>query len=132
MEQDILEQLYFGRIVPWENRNDKTPEMEQCSEQVYRDTEHLTQLLDEDGKKILERLMDNRSELESHQILEGFKDGFRLGVQLTAAHTNSARNHCVIYSAELTCYYPLLERICVHRKGEYKAERQKNGGFQNE
>ena len=44
MEQDILEQLYFGRIVPWENRNDKTPEMEQCSEQVYRDTEHLTQL----------------------------------------------------------------------------------------
>ena len=41
MEQDILEQLYFGRIVPWENRNDKTPEMEQCSEQVYRDTEHL-------------------------------------------------------------------------------------------
>ena len=46
---------------------------------------HLTQLLDEDGKKILERLMDNRSELESHQILEGFKDGFRLAVQLTAA-----------------------------------------------
>lgn len=57
MEQDILEQFYFGRIVPWENRNDKTPEIEQCSEQVYRDTEHLAQLLDEDGKKILERLM---------------------------------------------------------------------------
>ena len=85
MEQDILEQLYFGRIVPWENRNDKTPEIEQCSEQVYQDVERLTQLLDEDGKKILERLMDNRSELEGHQILEGFKDGFRLGVQLTAA-----------------------------------------------
>ena len=78
MEQDILEQLYFGRIVPWENRNDKTPEMER-----------LTQLLDEDGKKILERLMDNRSELESRQILEGFKDGFRLGVQLTAAGLRS-------------------------------------------
>ena len=85
MEQDILEQLYFGRIVPWENRNDKTPEIEQCSEQVYQDVERLTQLLDEDGKKILERLMDNRSELESRQILEGFKDGFRLGVQLTVA-----------------------------------------------
>ena len=85
MEQDILEQLYFGRIVPWENRNDKTPEIEQCSEQVYQDVERLTQLLDEDGKKILERLMDNRSELESQQILEGFKDGFRLGVRLTAA-----------------------------------------------
>ena len=89
MEQDILEQLYFGRIVPWENRNDKTPEIEQCSEQVYQDMEHLTQLLDEDGKKILERLMDNRSELKSHQILEGSKDGFRLGVQLTAAGLGS-------------------------------------------
>ena len=85
MEQDILDQLYYGKIVPWENRNDKTPEMEQCSELIYRDTEHLTQLLDEEGKKILDRLMDNRSKLESHQILEGFKDGFRLGVQLTAA-----------------------------------------------
>lgn len=89
MEQDILEQLYFGRIVPWENRNDKTPEIEQCSEQVYQDVERLTQLLDEDGKKILERLMDNRSELESRQILEGFKDGFRLGVQLTASGLRS-------------------------------------------
>ena len=89
MEQEILEQLYFGRIVPWENRNDKTPEIEQCSEQVYQDVERLPQLLDEDGKKILERLLDNRSELESRQILEGFKDGFRLGVQLTAAGLRS-------------------------------------------
>lgn len=89
MEQDILEQLYFGRIVPWENRNDKTSEIEQCSEQVYQDVERLTQLLVEDGKKILERLMDNRSELESRQILEDFKDGFRLGVQLTAAGLRS-------------------------------------------
>ena len=82
MEQDILEQLYFGRIVPWENRNDKTPEMEQCSEQVYQDVERLTQLLDEDGKKILERLMDNRSELESRQILEALRMGSGWGFSL--------------------------------------------------
>ena len=69
--------------------NDKTPEIEQCSEQVYQDVERLTQLLDEDGKRSLERLMDNRSELESRQILEGFKDGFRLGVQLTASGLRS-------------------------------------------
>lgn len=34
MEQSILNQLYYGKIVPWENRNDKTPEMEAFSEQV--------------------------------------------------------------------------------------------------
>ena len=57
----------------------------QIQKELLRELSVPYSLLDEDGKKILERLMDNRSELESQQILEGFKDGFRLGVQLTAA-----------------------------------------------
>ena len=28
MEQDILDRLYFGKIVPWENRRGNTPEMD--------------------------------------------------------------------------------------------------------
>ena len=39
MEQDILNQLYYGKIVPWENQNDKTPEMETLSEQIDQDIE---------------------------------------------------------------------------------------------
>ena len=85
MEQDILNQLYYGKIVPWENQNDKTPEMEALSEQIDRDIESLKKLLDGEGKKILERLLDNSAELERWLVCEGFKDGFRLGVQLTAA-----------------------------------------------
>ena len=27
-------------------------------------------------------------------------------------------NHCVVYGADIACYYVLLERICVHRKGK--------------
>lgn len=34
MEQDILNEFYYGRIVPWENRNDRMPEMEPFSDQV--------------------------------------------------------------------------------------------------
>lgn len=85
MEQDILSQLYYGNIVPWENRNDKTPEMEPFSDQVDKDIQCLDNLLDDEGKKVLERLLDNSAELERLMVCEGFKDGFRLGVQLVAA-----------------------------------------------
>lgn len=85
MGQDILNRLYYGKIVPWENRNDKTPEMEPFSEQVDKDIERLEKLLDDEGKKVLERLLDNSAELERQMVCEGFKDGFRLGVQLVAA-----------------------------------------------
>ena len=85
MEQDILNQLYYGKIVPWENQNDKTPEMEAVSEQIDQDIESLKKLLDSKGKNILECLLDHSAELERRLVCEGFKDGFRLGVQLTAA-----------------------------------------------
>ena len=49
------------------------------------DIEYLRKLLDENGRKVLERLLDNGSEIERFQIKESFKDGFHLGMQLTAA-----------------------------------------------
>lgn len=91
MEQDILNELYYGHIVPWENQNDKTPEMELVSEQVDQDIECLEKLLDAEGKKVLERLLDNSAELERLQVCEGFKDGFRLGVQLVTAGMDSGK-----------------------------------------
>ena len=85
MEQDILEQIYFGRIVPWENRNDKTPEMEQCSEQVYQDVERLTQLLDEDGKIDPDKLrpitfdpIHNAYRELGEKVGNAFRDGAKL------------------------------------------------------
>lgn len=89
MEQDILNELYYGHIVPWENRNDRTPEMEPFSDQVDKDITYLEGLLDDEGKKVLERLLDNSAELERLQVCEGFKDGFRLGVQLIIAGLGS-------------------------------------------
>ncbi|MDO4306958.1 MAG: hypothetical protein Q4C77_08990 [Eubacteriales bacterium] len=91
MEQDILSQLYYGNIVPWENRNDKTPAMEAFSDQVDKDIQCLEKLLDDEGKKVLERLLDNSAELERQMVCEGFKDGFRLGVQLVTAGMDSKK-----------------------------------------
>ena len=38
------------------------------------------------------------------------------GLNEAVKYTVSDRHVCVSYSSKLTCYYPLLERICVHRK----------------
>ena len=61
----IRDRLYFGRIVPWENRNDKTPEIEQCSEQVYQDMEpvsytHLDVYKRQPQDDLMERLLRAR------------------------------------------------------------------------
>lgn len=85
MKQNILEQIYYGRFVPWNNRNDKTPEMRPISEQINNDIESLKGLLENDGNVLLERLLDNCSELECQMVCEGFKDGFRFGVQIMLA-----------------------------------------------
>ena len=49
------------------------------------DIEYLQKLLDEVGKSVLERLLDNQSEVDRFQVKESFKYGFRLGMQLAAA-----------------------------------------------
>ena len=85
MEYDILDQLYFGRIVPWEIQNDQTPEIKKINNQLYKDIEHLEKLLDDDGRKILERIQENNAERQRYSVCEEFKEGFRLGIQLMAA-----------------------------------------------
>ena len=36
MEEDIIDQLYFGKIVPWEKQVEKSPEIKQYGNQVYQ------------------------------------------------------------------------------------------------
>ena len=85
MEGNILEQMYYGKIVPCENRKDHTPEREPFRNQIDTDTEFLKTQLDESGRKILERILDNSAELEQQAAAEGFKEGVRFGMQLMAA-----------------------------------------------
>ena len=85
MEQDILDRLYYGKIVPWENRRGNTPEMDLLSGQVDQDIQWLKKVLGDKEKEVLGHLLENASELERLQVSEGFKDGFRLGIQLVVA-----------------------------------------------
>lgn len=93
MEEDIIDQLYFGKIVPWEKQVEKSPEIKQYGNQVCEDIEYLRKLLDENGRKVLERLLDSGSEIERFQIKESFKDGFCLWKQLVKPDCIPRSNH---------------------------------------
>lgn len=93
MEEDIIDQLYFGRIVPWEKQVEKPPEVEQCGDQMCDDIEYLQKLLNENGRKVLERILDNGSEVERFMVKESFKDGFRLGMQLAVAGLEKGKSN---------------------------------------
>lgn len=43
----------------------------------------LSERLDDEGKKLLDRLMDARSDMTSVSEREAFKEGFRLGEEFT-------------------------------------------------
>ncbi len=85
MEQDILDQLYLGRITPWITCNDRSPQAQAIIRRINDDIESLNAMLPDDGRKILDRLMDDRSEQASLAVRNGFKDGFRFGAKLTLA-----------------------------------------------
>lgn len=91
MEKDILEQLYFGEIVPCEKQGGRTPELVEAAGRIDGWIGQLKERLDEEGKGLLEKLLDVSSELERRAACEGFKDGFQLGVQITAAALGSEK-----------------------------------------
>lgn len=83
MEQDFLDKLYFGKIVPWEKHKLDTTEMLESSKEVDSLLEKLSERLDDEGKKLLDQLMDARSDMTSVSEREAFKEGFRLGAEFT-------------------------------------------------
>ena len=85
MERDILSQIYYGKIAPWGSRKCRTPAMKELKDRVSSETDRLEELLDENGKKLLEKFLDDNADLETQTVCEGFKDGFRLGAQVMLA-----------------------------------------------
>ncbi len=85
MKDDILDQLYFGKIIPWEKHHGSNPEMVALNQRIDEAIHSLEAKLDDEGKAILARLTGDFEDLETRSICEGFKDGYRLGTRLTAA-----------------------------------------------
>lgn len=78
MRNDILKQLYWGNLVPWEFRPDDS-ELAELSGKIDADITALKSGLSEEEREILERLLSNLSTLESKQICQGYVNGFKHG-----------------------------------------------------
>ena len=82
MARDILERLFFGEIVPWEDRPEGTKEFQKINQELAQLSDTLENRLDETSEAVLDQYLSGRADLESMYCCENFKTGFRLGVQL--------------------------------------------------
>ena len=83
MPNDILEDLFYGRLAPWE---DVPKDDESIMNLIHRQAEasaKLDQSLGEADRQLLTQFTDLRSELEMRLYCYYFKKGFRMGVAFT-------------------------------------------------
>ena len=82
--RNILEDLYYGNITPGVKRIAPNSELKRATDRVARFEGQLTERLDENGQKILLKLIESQDEAESITALENFILGFRLGARIMA------------------------------------------------
>ena len=85
MLYDILNDLFFGKIVPWENRPESIEEFRRLNQRLGQLSDTLEERLDKETQALLDQYISDRADLESLLQCDSFKTGFRLGVQLMLA-----------------------------------------------
>lgn len=78
MNNDFLKQFYWGKLIPWELRQNSS-ELTELNGRIDADITALKGKLSDADKKVLERLISNFSTLESEQICQGYVNGFKHG-----------------------------------------------------
>lgn len=78
MRDEILKQFYWGKLIPWELRQN-TPELMELNGRIDADINYLKARLSDADKKVLEQLISNLSTFESEQICQGYVNGFKHG-----------------------------------------------------
>ena len=82
--RNTLEDLYYGNITPGAQQIAPNSELKRATDRVARFESQLTERLDEDGKTILDKLIESQHEIDNITALENFILGFRLGSRLIA------------------------------------------------
>ena len=78
----ILEDLYFGNIVPYEKRITADSELRQLVKRAADCETRLAEQVNDAEKQILDTLISTQHEIDSTMAREYFILGFRLGVRL--------------------------------------------------
>ena len=78
----IIEDLYYGRISPYEMSISATPEYQKLKVLADRNEELLRESLSDEQKELLEKLIETVTDISSISERDMFIAGFRLGVKL--------------------------------------------------
>lgn len=78
----ILEELWYGNVTPGERSVEKGNHLWNLGKLILQNEEDLAALLSEKAKEVLEKLRDNRSDLNDLNECEVFVCGFRLGARI--------------------------------------------------
>ena len=79
--RNTLEDLYYGNITHGKQQITPDSELMRSTYRFTRFESQLTERIDEDGQKILAKLIESQHEIDSITALENFTNGFRLGGQ---------------------------------------------------
>ena len=78
----IIEDLYYGRISPYEMSISATPEYQKLKSIADRNEDLLRESLSDEQKEMLEKLIETVTDISSISERDMFINGFRLGVKL--------------------------------------------------
>ena len=78
----IIEDLYYGRIAPYEMSISATPEYQKLKALADRNEDLLRESLSDEQKELLEKLIETVTDISSISERDMFIAGFRLGLKL--------------------------------------------------
>ena len=78
----IIEDLYYGRISPYEMNISATPEYQKLKTLADRNQDLLRESLSDEQRELLEKLIETVTDISSISERDMFIAGFRLGMKL--------------------------------------------------
>ena len=78
----IIEDLYFGRISPYEMSISATPEYQKLKVLADRNEDLLRESLSDEQREMLEKLIETVTDISSISERDMFINGFRLSMKL--------------------------------------------------
>ena len=81
----IIEDLYYGRISPYEMSISATPEYQKLKALADRNEDSLRESVSDEQKEMLDKLIETVTDISSISERDMFINGFRLGVKLMIA-----------------------------------------------
>ena len=78
----IIEDLYYGRISPYEMSISAAPEYQKLKAFADRNEDLLRESLSDEQKELLDKLIESVTDISSISERDMFINGFRLGIKL--------------------------------------------------